>query len=177
MAWQEPSEARAYCTGLAAASAPPRAGGSSTLNVCAPVVTSTSVTPTSVPSAVNSTCPLAGSLAMALLVSSISATSDMEAPRAGRVATPIHVATPMHDHFDRHCQDMRRVAGPTATYRRGQVGGPGGSSPRTLLRLGHHGGGGALGGAPGPEEGDPGPDGYRPPPALAEGTVRAATEV
>src|ERR1700749_4508468 len=105
MAWQEPSEARAYCTGLAAASAPPRAGGSSTLNVCAPVVTSTSVTPTSVPSAVNSTCPLAGSLAMALLVSSISATSDMEAPRAGRVATPIH------DHFDRHCQDMRRVAG------------------------------------------------------------------
>src|ERR1700761_3639380 len=94
MAWQEPSEARAYCTGLAAASAPPRAGGSSTLNVCAPVVTSTSVTPTSVPSAVNSTCPLAGSLAMALLVSSISATSDMEAPRAGRVATPIHVATP-----------------------------------------------------------------------------------
>src|ERR1700744_2641971 len=98
MAWQEPSEARAYCTGLAAASAPPRAG-----------VTSPSVTPTSVPSAVNSTCPLAGSLAMALLVSSISATSDMEAPRAGRVATPIHVGTPIHDHFDRHCPDMRRV--------------------------------------------------------------------
>src|ERR1700753_1307716 len=37
MAWQEPSEARAYCTGLAAASAPPSAGGSATLNVCAPV--------------------------------------------------------------------------------------------------------------------------------------------
>src|ERR1700761_1906981 len=113
MAWQEPSEARAYCTGFAAASAPPRAGGSSTLNVCAPVLMSPSVTPASVPSAVNSTCPLAGSLAMALLVSSISETSDMGSSQGKAVWLP-----PIHDQSDQYCQDHGPAAWPPARLRR-----------------------------------------------------------
>jgi hypothetical protein len=46
-----------------------------------------------------------------------------------------------------------------------------------LLSFGDHGRGGALGGALGPEEGDPGPERHRPLSALAESAVRAATEV
>src|SRR5271156_1252985 len=77
MAWQDPSDASAYCTGFAATSAPPRAGGSSTLKVCAPVLTSTSVTPTSVPCAVNAAWALAGSSVIALRVSAMSASNDI----------------------------------------------------------------------------------------------------
>src|ERR1700722_16814709 len=76
MAWHDPSEASAYCTGFAATSAPPSAGGSSTLKECAPVRISTSVTPTSVPWAVNRACAFAGSSATALRVSAMSVLSD-----------------------------------------------------------------------------------------------------
>src|ERR1035438_6404012 len=77
MAWHDPSEASAYCTGFAATSAPPSAGGSSTLKECAPVRMSTSVTPTSVPWAVNRACAFAGSSATALRVSAMSELSDI----------------------------------------------------------------------------------------------------
>src|SRR5580704_15374744 len=76
MAWHDPSEASAYCTGFAATSVPPSAGGSSTLKECAPVRMSTSVTPTSVPSAVNRACAFAESSATALRVSAMSELSD-----------------------------------------------------------------------------------------------------
>jgi hypothetical protein len=65
MAWRDPSDASAYCTGFAATSAPPSAGGWSTLKVCAPVRMSTSVTPTSVPCALKSAWALARSSATA----------------------------------------------------------------------------------------------------------------
>jgi hypothetical protein len=49
---------------------------------------------------------------------------------------------------------------------------------RVLLRsLREHGRGGVLGGALGPQDGDPGPERYRPPSAVAESAVCAATEV
>src|ERR1700722_15201799 len=76
MAWHDPSEASAYCTGFPATSAPPSAGGSSTLKECSPVRISTSVTPTSVPWAVNRACAFAGSSATALRVSAMSELSD-----------------------------------------------------------------------------------------------------
>ena len=82
MAWQDPSDASAYCTGFAAASAPPSAGGSSTLKVCEPVLMSTSVTPTSVPCAVNTACAFAASPTMALRVSAMSVSSDIGPPVA-----------------------------------------------------------------------------------------------
>src|ERR1700689_1794715 len=72
MAWQEPSDASAYCTGFAATSAPPSAGGSSTLKVWVPVRTSTSVMPTSVPWALKTACAFAASSATALRVSAMS---------------------------------------------------------------------------------------------------------
>src|ERR1039458_240035 len=77
MAWHDPSEASANCTGFAATSAPPSAGGSSTLKECAPVRISTSVTPTSVPWAANRACAVAGSSATALCVSAMSELSEL----------------------------------------------------------------------------------------------------
>src|ERR1700761_8570638 len=105
MAWQEPRDASAYCTGLAAASAPPSAGGSSTLNVCAPVLMSTSVTPTSVPCAANTACAWAASASIALWLSAITASSDIassprEAGSHGEPASGIVYLTGLH------CQDL-----------------------------------------------------------------------
>src|SRR6266567_6656840 len=99
MAWHDPSEANAYCTGFAAASAPPSAGGSSTLNVCAPVRTSTSVTPTSVPCAAKTACAFAASSATALRVSAMSVLSDTP-DLLGRVQV-----TSIVDKLDLYCQD------------------------------------------------------------------------
>src|ERR1700761_2787306 len=104
MAWQEPRDASAYCTGLAAASAPPSAGGSSTLNVCAPVLMSTSVTPTSVPCAANTACAWAASASIALRLPAMTASIDI-APSCGRnQLSGIFYLT------DLHCQDYRPTA-------------------------------------------------------------------
>ena len=84
IAWQAPSDASAYCTGFAAALAPPTEAGSSTLKLCAPVLISTSVTPTSVPCAANTTCPFAASLARTSRVLAMSVASDMGPPGVRR---------------------------------------------------------------------------------------------
>src|ERR1700733_14480107 len=85
MAWHDPSEASASCTGFAATSAPPSAGGSSTVKECAPVRTSTSVMPTSVPRAEKTACALEESSATAFRVSSMSVASDIADLQVRRV--------------------------------------------------------------------------------------------
>jgi alkanesulfonate monooxygenase SsuD/methylene tetrahydromethanopterin reductase-like flavin-dependent oxidoreductase (luciferase family) len=116
--------ASAYCTGFAATSAPPSVGGSSTLKECSPVWISTSVTPTSVPWAVNRACAFAGSSATAWRVSAMSELSDIAdlpgrggpASRQGRNAAILY-------NVARLCQEggvrypAGAITGAPATYR------------------------------------------------------------
>src|SRR5215469_14191879 len=79
MAWQDPSEASAYWTGFGAVPPPPSARGSSAVKVWVPVCISTSVTPVSVPLALNRTWAAAGSLATAVRVASMTVLSVIAA--------------------------------------------------------------------------------------------------
>src|SRR5262252_6354000 len=98
MAWQDPSEASAYSTGFGALPSPPSAGGSSTVNAWVGVRTSTSVTPVSVPCALNSAWPAAGSSVTALRVSAMTVLSVTVPPRYVRRTTLYN--------FDLDCQEI-----------------------------------------------------------------------